>query len=566
LRNRHFLFILAAAILGHTPLFVFGITGHSMLTNALWWTGFYDSLASGSYLPRWILNANAGCGAPVFFFYPPFPYYLPSAFHWLAVGQVPLIMSYITVYTLAIAAFYGWAARNWGPRAATFATIVYMTSPYIFIDIYIRDAFTEFFTFLFLPLLLRFTEDIIEGRREAPYMFAVFYGLLILSTPHGTLVGSALILGYALFLFWQKRSLQYFPAMALASTLGISLVSFYIVPLVLKIGDVGLGSSDGAFGGWFSYANRFALNDIFIRATGGALDPALSTAHEFDNRVFAFAAIPFLILSSLAVAQALRGKWMLGDRRALFWFWAAIASLFMMTPLSSPVLHILPALKYLQFPWRFATVTTIATAVVAAQVQIGSKSVNIRPQFIFVVLALLLLLSAGMARQVKIENSSRQDAFDEQLKLGIAPPPNEYLPSTASRDWLLADGSLTAYEICSVKKVSLLTGKANFIDVKEWRPGTIRATVDLAETSTLLVGQFNFPGWVAEDGQGNAMATETTPEGLIAISLPRGQHDITLRLRASNPETYSAMVSVFSFMLCMLGLARSRKFRPAANS
>src|SRR5690606_24875618 len=116
-RSAHAAVLLAlagAAALACAPLLIAGLppSGHDAPFHVLVFDHSSDQLRSGEPYPRWLADINAGYGAPVFFYYPPLPYYAATlvslitvwtADPWLELG----IATWLAV-ALSGLTFYGW--------------------------------------------------------------------------------------------------------------------------------------------------------------------------------------------------------------------------------------------------------------------------------------------------------------------------------------------------------------------------------------------------------------------------------------------------------------------------
>src|SRR2546421_10650946 len=74
------LIIIGVGCFATLPLLVYGLSlmSDDGATHALWYVNFSDQLWSGDLYPRWLSAMNNGLGSPVFFYYPPVPYFLTS--------------------------------------------------------------------------------------------------------------------------------------------------------------------------------------------------------------------------------------------------------------------------------------------------------------------------------------------------------------------------------------------------------------------------------------------------------------------------------------------------------
>lgn len=524
--KRFYCYIFLFACLIHLPALFTEFSGDSSVNNLLWSEYFAREIYAGNFYPRWLSKLNAGCGSAVFFYYNPLPFYVASLFEWLPDKHLPLIFSYILVSALAGTAFYAWL-RAWFPeKPAALAAGIYLLMPYMWIDMYERDAYTEFFSFLFIPLLLRLATDIIRRNRIAIFVFSLVYTLQILSSLHGTLIGSILIFCYSIYLFVHGKQFRKLPEMALAAILGLAMACFYLLPVTEGFSYVKLGITGLAFNGVFNYDSRFAFS-----------------SYVFDTRLLIYILLPLLPLLDVKSIVRKRKAWR-DHSFLLFWLGIMLFSIFMMTSLSSFIVNALPIIKKMQFPWRFAIITSIAIPTMAASIFAARKE---QTKLIHILSFLFLIMLCGSILVLRFPETSK-------ISHNIESYPNEYLPATAASEWLMADSGAKAYDMCSTKKVIPLSGKTESLDINMWESRHIKISTNVSETAHFLVGQFNFHYWQAFDAAGNPISLDTSPEGLISFTLPPGKHDVVLQLSAWKSERYGAFISIAGLIICISGL------------
>lgn len=78
MKTTHLLAIAGTGVVLTLPVLILGVPFFSDdgVAHAMWYTHFSEQLFSGDLYPRWLVNMNAGLGSPVFFFYPPVPFFL----------------------------------------------------------------------------------------------------------------------------------------------------------------------------------------------------------------------------------------------------------------------------------------------------------------------------------------------------------------------------------------------------------------------------------------------------------------------------------------------------------
>src|SRR3989338_2001247 len=116
---------------------------------------FDKSVKEGQIPVRWVDELGFGFGYPLFVFYPPFVYMLGEIFHLLGFGFINSVklVFFISIFGSGIAMFI-LVKELWGKLAGLTAALFYTFLPYRALDIYVRGALAESFSFVWLPLIL----------------------------------------------------------------------------------------------------------------------------------------------------------------------------------------------------------------------------------------------------------------------------------------------------------------------------------------------------------------------------------------------------------------------------
>src|SRR5258706_4376029 len=162
IRKAPIVIILAGCLLT-LPIIIFGIPFHSddSLLHTSWYIHFSEEFWSGDLYPRWLVGMNDGLGSPVFFYYPPIPYFLTSMIQPLFQNdplgfyQLGISASFATILSGLFA--YLWLKRTVDESSALIAAVLYMAGPFNFAaHLFIRFVFAGYWGGFLLPLVLCF--------------------------------------------------------------------------------------------------------------------------------------------------------------------------------------------------------------------------------------------------------------------------------------------------------------------------------------------------------------------------------------------------------------------------
>ena len=156
------------------------------------------NLHDGVFPARWMPDAAYGLGYPFFNFYAALPYYFAAIFNFLGFDLLTSIKIVQTLgFVLAGFALYGWARRHFSNRwAAWLAAVAYVYAPFHLVNVYVRgDSLSEFYAFIFYPLILWSIDLIFDAPRNWP-LLALSYGGLILTHNVSALIFSPFVVAY----------------------------------------------------------------------------------------------------------------------------------------------------------------------------------------------------------------------------------------------------------------------------------------------------------------------------------------------------------------------------------
>jgi 6-pyruvoyl-tetrahydropterin synthase related domain len=512
-----------AALLLSAPLILYGfpVLGHDGRVHLLLCRQFSLQFWSGELYPRWLMGTHHGFGSPTFFFYGPFPFFVTSLLSPLArwfdkpSGYVELGLSAALALWCSGLAAYLWLRRSHGEAAAAVGALVYLIVPYhVTVDLYMRAAFAEFWSFAWMPLILYFTEGAVRRRRYALIGLGASYALLVTTHLLTTVMFSPVPVAYALFLSSRGERLRSLGRLGAGLLLGIGLASTYLLPALDHQRYVS--------------AARYLADPIFQwRNNFPPLDSRLLERAGHWPSFVQFTAILIVLSALMALCLAAIAR---GPART-FWISIAGASLFMMLPLSAPIWRGVPILANLQFPWRYQTVLAVATAALAAlSLDSGRPSRNQAAAACSVGVALLWL--AFFARMFYI--LSIQDH-----RTGWDP--------TFTEDPFLTAWMSAGAEVTQMERVRVENGAAQ-ATVERWAPRDIRVRMNGERGSRLVFHQFYYPGWTA----GAGVPIRASEHGLVEVDAPAGEYQLRLRLDGGSMEKAGRWVSALSLFAALL--------------
>lgn len=544
--------IVIAGSLFTVPLALFGfLRGDEM--HLFWAKRFSDQLWAGNLYPRWLLEMNSGLGSPTFYFYGPTSYYITSFFFFLLpyhrLGWLQVGLSAALASVASGLAAYLWLRQRCSRQAAFIAAILYTWLPYhLRIDHLERFAFAEYWGFVWMPLNLYFVCRLVRGHRKNIVGLAVTYALLLMTHPPTALLFGALPLLYALVIAVEEKQYRSLAHVAAGVVLGTLLAAIYLIPALTTQANASLGEMIVGDG---SYVNNF----VYVKLPG-----VPGPAQEWFRLWLAMMTKLTVITACVTALLALAGLFGPSRWERFLWSFLALFSLVMMHPLSSPLWKAIPLLQKIQFPWRFHIIVTLAmTAMIAYAIDAIPREPMQSWRTVAFGLALLLLAYDGIYTL----------RIARRALLGKVEIPERY----TARDYPEYRTRWVPAEIYTTEGVRQLAGKTpaaqvisgqGQVQVEKWSPTGIQIVSNGQSDLQVQVRQFYYPTWRATLENGEACSTSAAADGLLTLSVPVGQHRVTLKVGPDRAGQLGGRISLVAAIitLCMLFVLRDAPQSP----
>ena len=556
------LLIVAFGILLTLPLLVHGFWPYTWdaRLHINWSINFSRQFWAGELYPRWLSGMNEGLGSPVFFYYPPTPYWVTSFLQPLTgndpLGWRPLAWSCCLGLILSGVSCFVWLRRLTPQWPALTAALLYMLMPYhLRTDLYVRGAFAEFWSFAWMPLILHAVHRVSAKERFALPYLGFAYALLITTHLPTTLIFSLVPVAYACLVNWSGQSAWPVVRTAAGMALGIGLASIYLIPAMTMQGHASMQELTT----FLYYSKSFFLAEFDWRTR--SLGDVFKTQMFWVMLATVAAGCCSLLLVLRSSARHLR-------RQACFWLVVMLMAYFMMFTISDPVWRLVSAIQIIQFPWRFGAVLCVAVAALMA-LAMASLSRPLRwPQLALLqggyttVIVWIFLTVVALWPTFFYPKESRLTA-----RASTVDPP-EYRPFwvQTNRDQVIEK---YASSPLATNRVVFSQGTGS-VSVMAWEPRNIRLQVTASTNATLQFHRFFYAGWEAYSGSAQIHVSPTHPEGLLSTTLPAGQHDLVLVMKATKPEAAARSLSAAAVLLwlCLLGLELwpSKTSKPLPNT
>ncbi|HET7376056.1 MAG TPA: 6-pyruvoyl-tetrahydropterin synthase-related protein, partial [Anaerolineae bacterium] len=491
------------------------------------------NLHDGVFPARWMPDAAYGLGYPFFNYYASLPYYFGAIFNLIGFDLLISIKIVQTLgFVLAAFAMYRWTGRHVSDRLVSWLiALAYLAAPFHFVNIYVRgDSLSEFYAFVFYPLILLAIDRVIESPRVF-YWLAFAYGGLLLTHNVSALIFSPFALLYALIglsksgIRNQKSKLL---GLVAGFGLALALSAWFWLPALSESKLVQLQVQST---GYFNYAGHFRSIDL--------IQPSFGFDYSLASTPGASTPFAMGLAQALATLFGLTGM-LITWRQARDKSWRLFAliglalSTFMITPWSQALWDHLPLLPFAQFPWRFLSVQSLFTSMVIGYA-VGVLAARKRARIIGSTLIGLILIATVFlplrpaylpirADEITAQRIQLYESFTTNIGTTIR---GEYLPNTVVPHPLigqmLIDSSASPQVIvASGQATADLTAHASIQQTWQVRVDSDRSVIDFPV--------IDWPDWqAAVDGQ--RVEAKAAPDlGYLQIEVPNGNHQVDLSL------------------------------------
>ena len=350
--------ILAGTIM--LPVFVQGFpAGFDAVRHYRWTSQFIDALRDGAIYPRWLPTANNGQGSPVPLYYPPLPFYVATAFSLVAGNTLraislscwlALALSGLTMYLLS---------RSVLSVGLSFvAAALYMLAPYHLLDLYQGATVSEFWAFVWPPLLLHAIGQINAGRPlRGIAALALGYALLILTHVPVAFLATFALAVYAISLTRKPFTLA---RIAAGLVLGAGIGAIFLLPVLFETRYVWLFFK-------FDYRDYFLFEHLRAALTSTRFPVNASLfSYLLDTDFVTVGPTLLFLVSSFVIWIGMRNRTeRLKPISAAVWVVTGFSFL-MTTRLTAPVWRVTPGMSFLFYPWRWLVVASAGAALLAA--------------------------------------------------------------------------------------------------------------------------------------------------------------------------------------------------------
>lgn len=485
---------------------------------------------------RWVPDMGYGYGYPQFNYYAPLPYYVMEVFVLLGQGILSSVkIGFSLSLILSALSMYLMGSKLWGKAGGLISALFYTYAPYRAADIYVRGAMGEAWAFVFLPLILLYTLEILENKKAVLPLALSLAGLAL---THNISV-IMFIPFYAIFVLLSgKINIKIIKNFTMVGIWAVLMSAFFVLPAFLEKEYVHV---ETILQGYFNYlAHYVGIKQLFFSTFWGygasTLGPLDGMSLSLGVLIWSF---PLVVLS-----LALYLREITVARKLVLYLGLAFFATFLIHPKSQIIWDNISILSYVQFPWRFLALAILFFALAGGAV---GKLIKSNKAVFVTGIFLILVMFYGrvfypseyldVTDSEKFSGASwvRQQTISifDYLPKGAKAPPASRAPEYAYSP----DATLNVLEV------------AKGTNWQEWKLAT-------ASESIAVFPVFNFPTWIATIDGVEVPITDDNDLGLITIKMPEGEHNVYLKLHNTPLRTISNIISLAALLLVPIYLKK----------
>ncbi len=466
----------------------------------------FDKCIQAHIFPcRWAADAGKGYGEPLFNFYGQFPYWLGEVAHLLGfsiLDSTKLLLIFSVILSGVSMFFLG--RKFWGNVGGLISAFFYIYAPYRAVDIWVRGALNESLAFVLFPFIFYHLDELTQRYRHSNLILLIL-GVSALITTHNL---SVMMFAPFMALWWlfrtiKNRSFKSLPSLIMAAVFALLVSAYYLLPVALESKYITISHTTR---GYYDFRAHFVtLNQLFVSNFWGY---GGSTWGPNDTMSFSVGYLHWIIPIVIALFMLIRRK--INFHFLVFSAFGLVAIILTHNKSAFIWTH-LPFMAYIQFPWRFLTLSTLFLSLAS-----GAATLVLSKKVLIILISLVILFNFNFFHPDIWRSISDKEQFSGSLW--------DEERSSALQDFWPIFGANEPDNFASQK-------------------AQIMHTTKYARIKYPIV---YFPGWIATvDGQRTPIYPSQNL-GLITLRVPLDYSRVSLRFVDTWPRTLGNSISLIS--------------------
>lgn len=484
---------------------------------------------------RWAPDSAFSYGEPLFNFYGQFPYILgePLALFGLSILTTIKILFIFTLVFSGISMFFLARYIFNSNIAGIVSAVFYVYAPYRAVDVWVRGALPESLAFVFFPLIILFlTRYIREEKFTSLLLLALFLAILLITHNLSFLMFIPFLAIWTIYLLAGEKKWHLLKSLMFGALLTIGLSAFYLFPVLFEGKLITLGKTTEEY--YNFRAHYTTLNQLLISRAWGY---GASQFGPDDNLSFSAGYghwfLSLLILGFLFVTKQFRKYFYLALFATLGWF-----ALFLTHGRSLPIWEILKPISYVQFPWRFLSMSTLFLSIAAAGITLLFKN-RLFSIFLAVIIVVLTIFSnfSFFREDNWFYISDREQFSGSRWQEQIASAVNDFWPIYGSK---IPNSEVESSPI-------FVEGEGKVLHFAKQSHSIQSKIAVISNEAIVQLPAVYFDGW-----KGSVEIYPSGDYGQITARLPQGEHTIFLKFSNTPIRSLGNLLSLSTLILLVI--------------
>lgn len=521
-----------------------------------------QALSQGHIPPRLSPNLGFGYGYPFFNFYPPLVYYISVLFVFLGFGYILSIKIMIALgFFLAALAMYEFSKEFFGKLGGFTSAILYTYAPYHSVDVYVRGALPEFWTFVFLPFLFLFYYKLYKTNHSKFVVITALLSSGIILTHNLIAMATSIFLGLflLLLLFQSKKKILFLIQSFISILLALVITSYFWIPSYFEkqYTMIDLLTSELAnYNQHFVYIRQFWDSAWGYGGSIFGLNDGLSFQVGKVHILLVLLVVPF--------GLNLYSKYKRIIQIVFLFVIMFFVSLFMQTFYSKIVWDYVQPLWYMQFPWRFLVFSVFTSSFLAGSMFLLSISQTKKIILSFIIVVLTFSMNINYFKPEKYLLSKTDNDYTnlETLRYDTSKLAAEYTPKGIITRKTDINTTVVAIDKDHIAKSSFEVVSGNMrVKVLKDKVYTKEFDVFVLQKGIFKINTYSFPGWEVFVNNKEILYEDNNPFKLITIVLKPGNYIIKSFFSDTIYRIIGNSLSIIGFLSILVYLFLNSKFK-----
>ncbi len=513
------------------------------------------SLESLHIPPRISQNLGFGYGYPFFNFYPSFVYYVGEIFVLLGFSYIVSIKIMVGLgFVLSALFMYLFSRRHIGELGGLVASVLYLYAPYHSLDAYVRGAFPEFWSFVFIPAVFWAIDRTYKNSSVGNIVLLGFLGAFLMLTHNLiTLMSIPFFFLYYLFILYKNKEKKNITVSLISGGIIALLLSAYFwIPAILenKYTMVSLLTNQLA-----SYGLHFVSLPQFINSPwgygGSILGPMDGFSLEIGKiQLILAGAVGIFILISIA-----RKKYKI-DIALLFLIMFAL-SVFLQSYYSKFIWDHIFALSYIQFPWRFMLFSVFTSAFLGGY--LFSLKFDSRLKYIFatgLIIGTIIFYGSLFQPSKYLTSVTDKDYIDQSvIRWKTSAMAFEYVPAgIATKNSSLNTTIVDIDQSGVAKETATALDENTLVNTLVDKPQYKKIEINSEKGGKVRINTFSFPGWKVFINDRETVYNDENKLKLIDITVPEGKSIVEVKLTDTSIRLVANLLTLIGLILVIISV------------